>query len=1743
MHTRRHLTAAAQRAPASFPRRAALSPLALAVMCALAGSAHAEALKGADGYYKPDEYPGYSWGGYGNGGGGAGNTPSYQTPQLPEDGRGAKGEDGKFSSGGAGGSVGALNLINNDDITGGGGGNGTKDPGTYNSRGAGGGGGGAGLVLTDKSPDFRTQPGQKITGGAGGNAGERIINNDPNRPTYGGGGGGGGAGVLINDATLTNASGGSITGGKGGRYYTNGGGNGGFAGAGGDGVVVLHGVFANFGTVSGGEAGGSYGVSNPVATDTSTPKSAGIRMGDNATVINGGTVSGGIVVTGNNNTLELRAGSDIQVGDDKNAPAAVAVQDGMTGNTLVLGGDADGTWAADNTDPNPDTGAGKYGVFNAYKKTGGATWTLTGSTAALTPWTLEAGTLAVAADGALGNESGTLTLDGGALALNGSVTSARSVVLNKDGTVTAAAGSSTFGGAVSGAGGLTKDGAGTLALTGANTYAGKTTVSAGTLSIDGGGTLPGDADITDGATLAFTPSAERTYAGSISGGGSLSVSKKGDAGRLTLTGDSGGFAGRTGVDGDLVVAQGAALGGSLSVNAGGRLAGAGKAGNAVVNSGGTLAGGESGGALALDSLTLNAGSALDLTLGRADPGAGALFDVAGDLTFAGQTTVSVADAGGFGEGLYRIFTYGDALSGQNNLQFGTLPQGVAGDRLRWSAGDHRLDLLNLNPGVTAGVWNGDGNGGGSGVWNTTTGNWLNTQVEPPVPMAFKDGDFAVFAGHGGDVTIDRSVTADGLQLAADGYLIKDGTLTLASAGTDAPVVRVGDGTAAGAGMTGEIASVIAGTQGLRKTDLGTLILSGESTYTGGTTIEGGTLQLGDGAATGSVTGDIVADAGAALAVDNPGTWTLGNAVSGEGGLIKRGPGTTVVTADNTYTGGTLIEDGTLQLGDGGTAGGLTGDVSLGSSTATLAVNRQNDVTLGGRIDGAGSLLQQGSGTTTLTNENSYTGNTTVTDGKLILSGQGSIADSARVSLEGGGKRTVLDVSAADGRNADLRRLTGDDLSEVILGDRRLVLTEGGSGDGDTFAGVISGDGKDGGSLELGGGTQRLTGENTYAGGSQVDPGATLIIGDGGRKGSVKGDVAVLEGGTLVYDRADRYDVNPLTGDGRVDFSGGGTGVIRTPQAFEGELVIDAGNGLALEDAGDVSAARGVTADGTFDPSGAAGGDVRIGHLRGGDDGRVTPGDKNLVITDGDGSEFGGVINGTGGLTVERGRQVLSGQNTYTGDTVIAEGAELQLGNALRGGDTDSSARVSGTLSGDGSVRDLTNRGVVSPGTDDRFGTLRVRGDYAGEGGSLVLHEALGGDDSPGDRLTVAGSTSGTTGVTVINRGGEGGQTLEGIPVITVGGRSGGEFRQDNRIVAGAYDYFLRRGSAAGADPGSWYLTSVYTPSLDARAVRPEAGSYAGNLQAASTMFNLSLDGLSGQKAYTDAVTGERKETSLWMRSEGGHQRFSTGDGQNKTQANRFVQQLGGELVQLTTDGRDRLGLGVMGGYASQHSSTHNALTGIGSKGSVDGYSAGVYGTWRQDASSLSGPYANGWLQYSWFDNSVTGDERPTETFGSRGLSASAEAGWDLLAARWRSAEGTDGALYLRPHGSVTWSGVKADAFTESAGSTVKGSGDNNVQLKAGVRAWLNGRSALDKDTGRTFRPYVEANWLYNTKEYGATMGDTTVSVRGARGAGELKAGVEGHLSRSLDAWAGVGQQIGGAGYSDTQGSVGLRWRF
>ena len=478
------------------------------------------------------------------------------------------------------------------------------------------------------------------------------------------------------------------------------------------------------------------------------------------------------------------------------------------------------------------------------------------------------------------------------------------------------------------------------------------------------------------------------------------------------------------------------------------------------------------------------------------------------------------------------------------------------------------------------------------------------------------------------------------------------------------------------------------------------------------------------------------------------------------------------------------------------------------------------------------------------------------------------------------------------------------------------------------------------------------------------------------------------------------------------------------------------------------------------------------------------------------------------------------------------------------------------ITGDSSVDALSASNSTLNFTHDGagFSTLTVNGNYIGDNSTLVMNAALGDDNSATDKLHILGDSSGSTDVVVNNAGGSGAQTIQGLNIIQVDGANNGEFRQKGRIVAGAYDYNLVK----GADQHGWYLVSdrngsepdpVVTPgegeggevveppvSQHDMIVRPEAASYSANLAAANTLFTTSMDDRPAETVYTDA-SGQRQSTRLWLHNSAGHSRVKDDSGQLKSDTNRYAIQLGGDVASGTLTGSDSLRLGAMAGYGNAQSKSRSAVSGYQSRGQVNGYSLGVYGSWLQNAAEQSGAFVDSSLSYGWFNNSVKGDDIGQQSYKSKGIGASLASGYRAQVATLSDST----SLWLRPQAQLNWQGVKADDVKEQNGSRVQATGQDNLQSRLGVRASL--RALLDPQSQSAIEPYAEANWLHNSRAFGTALNGVNIQQAGTRNAAEVKLGVDARLNANVNLWGGVAQQLGNHSYSDTSAVAGVKVSF
>ena len=247
--------------------------------------------------------------------------------------------------------------------------------------------------------------------------------------------------------------------------------------------------------------------------------------------------------------------------------------------------------------------------------------------------------------------------------------------------------------------------------------------------------------------------------------------------------------------------------------------------------------------------------------------------------------------------------------------------------------------------------------------------------------------------------------------------------------------------------------------GASKLDLtvsgGSLTLTGNNTYTGPTTINSGTLQIGNGG-----TGEFLASPtvslsnNATLAFNHSDALTYGGAIGGNGGLVEQGSsGLLVLTGGNTYTGPTTVAGGTLQIGNGTSGEALASPSIAMSNNAVVVFNHNDPLSYGGSISGSGQLIKLGTGVLDLTGTSSYSGPTRISAGTLELDVNGNnLPTTTALSIASSG---VLDM---DGVPQTLGSLSGS-AGAIIMNHwsplYASTLTVAPSSGSTTFAGNIT----------------------------------------------------------------------------------------------------------------------------------------------------------------------------------------------------------------------------------------------------------------------------------------------------------------------------------------------------------------------------------------------------------------------------------------------------------------------------------------------------------------------------------------------------------------------------------------------------------------------------------------------------------------------------------------------------------------
>lgn len=674
--------------------------------------------------------------------------------------------------------------------------------------------------------------------------------------------------------------------------------------------------------------------------------------------------------------------------------------------------------------------------------------------------------------------------------------------------------------------------------------------------------------------------------GAVTDGGSNSSITKTGPGTLALTA-GGTYGGGTSINGGtlrITNATNSATGtGAVTMVAGTTLSGTGAISGPLSLAGHLSPGVGVGGVgtLTLGSTSLGTGSILDYDVG------GLSFDSAhaGALTLGTALTVNINTLAGFGVGTYNLVT-STGITGSP-----TFTVNHTGPNFNYSVAEQGNNIV-LIVSAQDQKWT----GAIDNQWDTTTANW-NSAVNGGV---YQDNAYQqVFDDSGANTNISIAAPVS--------------PIAVRFANNTVPY------TISGSSITGSAAVTIQG--------LGAVTLSSPNSYTGGTNLLAGTLNLGDPAAIG--TGSLLVVGG-----------TLDNT---SGGPMALANNNTQVWAGNfTFTG-----TSDLNLG--------TGNVTL-MTTPTVTVTA-GTLTVGGAIGDGGAgygLTKDGPGTLTLGGANTYSGSTVLLNGNVNVVGSGTLGGGASpltVSTSGtldlGG--TVQPVGATLVTAGTVRNGTLNASSYTINNSADVVISANLAG------------GSANGLAKSGPGTATLSGTNSYAGGTSITAGVLSISSDanlGAVPAAVQPANIALNGGTLQITAATTISTN------RGITVGASNGTINVPFAASG--VIDSGT------------------------SGTP--PATIGYVK-----------------------YSGVTSGAGGLTVTGGTGVndpngapyllvLNGQaNTYAGPTVI-DNATV----------TNDSAVTGGNMLPATTVLTLQNNGVYAYWGNNNNATTQTLGGLVGD---------------------------------------------------------------------------------------------------------------------------------------------------------------------------------------------------------------------------------------------------------------------------------------------------------------------------------------------------------------------------------------------------------------------------------------------
>jgi len=862
---------------------------------------------------------------------------------------------------------------------------------------------------------------------------------------------------------------------------------------------------------------------------------------------------GGTSINNNGNTLTLTAASGRS----------------LTLNTVLTG-----------IGPVVKSGSGTATVNNTALYTGSTTISggvleLAGELSNSQTITLSSGTLRLLDNERLHNSaaltmsSGTIFNVNGFSETLGVLSGAGSIQLGTNGALSVDnSGTETFSGVISGSGGsLTLRSLGTLILSGSNTYTGTTNINGGTLRLGASNRISdSSAVVMSSGNLDLNQNSE-TIASLAGSGIVLLSSDVANPGALTMGGNN-----------SSTLFSGSLSGfGSVTKNGSGTFTLTGSSGSNValtVNNG---------------TLQIGNGSSTGSVSGNITNNAAVTFNRTGSLSYSGTISGS-GDLNKEGSGTLTLNS-ANANTGNTTISGGTLQYGIANAIHSSSAMEVQTGAtLNLN-GHTSTLASLMGNGtvnlgtasltmGGSGATTLFTGSMSSTGGS----VLTKTGA-GIFSLSGSLTNLGSiSLTGGTLTLAGSERISNTTALAMSSgttfnvngqtetlgtlSGTGSITLGSGGSLIVTQGAAGTFSGVMSGTTGsFTKAGAETLTLSGSNTYTGSTIISAGTLRLGasnrisnssalvlsggwfdlDGY---SETVASLEGSGVVMLSTNhlsPGALTFGGTpstafsggIGGFGTIIKNGIGTFTLTGTATSNVGVTINNGTFEIGNGGTSGAVEGNIT---NLSNVSFNRSDNLIYDNVISGGGNFRKDGTGALTLTSAQAYTGNTIVADGTLRYGTNNALPTLTSVDVYSSG---TLRLSSPFGFtfNATIGSLSG--LGNVIVDNER-TLTMGGNGGTTIFGGHI-----DAGSIYQ-------SGTSNYGTIAKAGAGTFSLL------GTMEGGLFHLQGGTLILADDERINASLLIDSGATFNLNGMTETIRTLRGNGTVSVNTAGATLRLD---------------------------------------------------------------------------------------------------------------------------------------------------------------------------------------------------------------------------------------------------------------------------------------------------------------------------------------------------------------------------------------------------------------------------------------------------------------------------------------------------------------------------------------------------------------------------------------------------